>query len=162
MTLLPPHRAHLRRDRAAATAPPAQPGERPGALGAIHPGLPVASLQKGARQANRGCQATNPIGVFSSSSPLLAPGEKGKGTTPRRAGGRRTRTSWGRGPGSEEPELRKMTTDVNTYPACVHLFTEPAMTTLPPHREHRPATLFSSPPWSPSCDGSTTSRRVAR
>jgi hypothetical protein len=66
------------------------PAKRPGALGAIHPGLPAASLQKGARQADRGRQATNPFGVFSSSSPSLAPGEKGKGTTPRRAGGRRT------------------------------------------------------------------------
>jgi hypothetical protein len=74
-------------------APPAQPGERPGALAAIHPGLPAASLQKGARQEDPGRQATNPIGVFSSSSPPLAPGEKGKGTMPRRARGRRTRTS---------------------------------------------------------------------
>jgi hypothetical protein len=71
-------------------APPAQPGERPGALGAIHPELPAASLQKGARHADRGCQATNPIGGFSSSSPSLAPGEKGKGMTPRCTGGRRT------------------------------------------------------------------------
>jgi hypothetical protein len=71
-------------------APPAPPGERPGVQGTIHPGLPAASLQKGVRQANRERQATNPIGVFSSSSPSLEPGEKGKGTTPRRAGGRRT------------------------------------------------------------------------
>jgi hypothetical protein len=35
---------------------------------------------------------------------------------------------------------------VNTYPASVHPFTKPATTTPPPHREHRPATLFSSPP----------------
>jgi hypothetical protein len=38
---------------------------------------------------------------------------------------------------------------------------KPATTTPPPHREHRPANLFSSPPWSSSCDGSATSRRVA-
>jgi hypothetical protein len=87
-------------------APPAQPGERPGALGANHPGLPAASLQKGARQANRGRQATNPIGVFSSSSPLFALGEKGKGTTPRRAGERRTRGSRERGAGAEEDNRR--------------------------------------------------------
>jgi hypothetical protein len=71
-------------------APPAPPGERPGVRGAIQPRLPAASLQKGARQVNRERQATNPIGVFSSSSPSFAPGEEGKGTTPRRAGGRRT------------------------------------------------------------------------
>jgi hypothetical protein len=55
-----------------------------------------------------------------------------------------------------------MTAGVNTYPASVHPFTEPATTTPPPHREHRPATLFSSPPWSPSCDGSATLRHLAR
>jgi hypothetical protein len=71
-------------------APPTPPGERPGVRGAIQPRLPAASLQKGARQANRERQATNPIGVFSSSSPSFAPGEEGKGTTPRRAGGGRT------------------------------------------------------------------------
>jgi hypothetical protein len=93
-------------------APPAQPGERPGALGANHPGLPAASLQKGARQANRGRQATNPIGVFSSSSPLLALGEKGKGTTPRRAGGKEDVSQPGtrsrlRGAGAEEDNRRR-------------------------------------------------------
>jgi hypothetical protein len=31
---------------------------------------------------------------------------------------------------------------------------KPATTTPPPHREHRPATLLSSPPWSSSCVGS--------
>jgi hypothetical protein len=71
-------------------APPAPPGERLGVRGAIQPRLPAASLQKGARQANRKRQATNPIGIFSSSSPSFAPGEEGKGTTPRRARGRRT------------------------------------------------------------------------
>jgi hypothetical protein len=42
------------------------------------------------------------------------------------------------------------------------VYPEPATTTPPPHREHRPTTLFSSPPWSLSCDGSVTSRHVAR
>jgi hypothetical protein len=54
-----------------------------------------------------------------------------------------------------------MTTGVNTYPAYVHLSTEPATTPSPPHREHRPATLISSPLWSSSCVGSATLRRVA-
>jgi hypothetical protein len=63
-------------------------------------------------------------------------------------------------PGNEEPELRRTATGVNTYPTYVHLFTEPATTTPPPYREHRPATLMSSPPWSSSCDGSATSRCV--
>jgi hypothetical protein len=42
------------------------------------------------------------------------------------------------------------------------VYPEPATTTPPPHREHRPANLFSPPPWSRSCDESATSRRVAR
>jgi hypothetical protein len=101
---------------------------------------------KGARQANRGCQATNPIGVFSTPSPLLAQGEKGKGMPLHRTGERRTRASRERGAGSEEPELRRTTAGVDVYPACAHPFTEPATTTLPPHREHRTATMFSPPP----------------
>jgi hypothetical protein len=35
-----------------------------------------------------------------------------------------------------------------------HATDRPATTTPSPHREHRPATLLSSPPWTSSCDGS--------
>jgi hypothetical protein len=137
--------------------PPAPPGERPGVRGAIQPGLPTASLQKGARQANRERQATNPIGVFSSSSPSFAPRrrEEGRHRAAPEGGGREPA-------GDEEPGTRRTTTGVNTYPAYVHLSTEPATTTPPPHREHRPATLISSLLWSSSCDESSTSRRVTR
>jgi hypothetical protein len=84
MTLLP-HTARIRgRNKWRPRDPPAQPGERPGALGAIHPGLPVASLQKSARQANHGRQATNPIGVFHFPPSLLAPGWKKEGACRRR------------------------------------------------------------------------------
>jgi hypothetical protein len=98
--------------------PLAQPGERPGALGAIHPGLPAASLQKGARQANHGRQATNPFGVFHSPPSLLAPGWK-------KEGARHRRTAPGKkGAGNEEPgvrsreqgpELRGRITSVDNY-----------------------------------------------
>jgi hypothetical protein len=43
------------------------------------------------------------------------------------------------------PELREADV-MDTYPACVHLFTEPATTTPPPHREHhRVRPILSSP-----------------
>jgi hypothetical protein len=85
------------------------------------------------------------------------------GTPSTRQGRRRAAPEGGgREPaGDEEPEPRRTTTGVNTYPVCVHLSIEPATTPSPPHREHRPATLISSPPCSSSCDGSATSRRVA-
>jgi hypothetical protein len=90
--------------------------------------------------------------------PLLASGEKRKGTRHRRA-------ALGNGglepAGSEEPELRRTTAGVDIYPACAHPFTESATTTSPPHREHHTATLFSPPPWSLSYDYPATLRRVA-
>jgi hypothetical protein len=118
MTLLP-HTARIRgENKRRPRDPPAQPGERPGALGAIHPGLPAASLQKSARQANHGRQATNPFGVFHSPPSLLAPGWK-------KEGARRRRTAPGKeGAGNEEPgarsreqgpELRERITGVDNY-----------------------------------------------
>jgi hypothetical protein len=85
MTLMP-RTARIRgRNKRRPRDPPAQPGERPGALGAIHPGLPAASIQKGARQAKHGRQATNPFGVFHFPPPLFAPDWKKEGARRRRA-----------------------------------------------------------------------------
>jgi hypothetical protein len=50
---------------------------------------------------------------------------------------------------------------MDTYLAYVNLFTEPATTTPPPHREHNCVALFFPTPWSLSCDAPATSRRVA-
>jgi hypothetical protein len=151
--------------------PPAQLGEWPGALGAIHPRLPTTSLQKGARQVNQGRQATNPFGVFHSPPSLLAPGWK-------KEGARRRRAAPGReGTGSEEPGARAGAEGKDHrrrqlhHRECLHRpehhrhttdDPKPATTTPPPHREHRPANLISPPPWSSSCGESVTSRRVAR
>jgi hypothetical protein len=93
---------------------------------------------------------------------------------PRRAGRGRSRE---RGAGSEEPGARTGAAGDDRWRE--HLLHrerlhrpehhrhasddhKPATTTPPPHREHRPTNLFSTPPWSLSCDESATSRRVAR
>jgi hypothetical protein len=158
MTLLPPHCTHPRRGSSGGRGChlPSPAGGQ-GHWGKITQSCPRPRF-KSTRQANHGRQATNPIGVFSSPSHLLAPGEKGKGTRRRRA----APGKGGREPArSEEPELRRTTAGVDIYPACAHPCTEPATTTSPPHREHRTATLFSPPPWSLSCDDPATLRRVA-
>jgi hypothetical protein len=140
MTLYPPRRAHLRRGSSGGRGchlP--SPADGQGHWGQITPSCPWPSF-KSTKRANHGRQATNPIGVFSSPSPLLAPGEKRKGTRRRGA----APGKGGREPaGSEEPELRRTTAGVDIYPAYAHPFIEPATTTSPPHREHRTAALFS-------------------
>jgi hypothetical protein len=67
------------------------------------------------------------------------------GTPSTRQGRRRaTPEGGGREPaGDEEPKPRRTTTGVNTYPAFVHLSTEPATTPSPPHREQPNRPLYS-------------------
>jgi hypothetical protein len=119
-------------------------------------------------------------------APLLRRAEEGRGHTgtpttrqgrsappPHRAGRGRRRE---RGAGSEEPGARTGAEGDDRWRE--HLLhrerlhrpehhrhatddPKPVTTTPPPHREHRPANLFSPPPWSLSCDESATSRRVA-
>jgi hypothetical protein len=164
MTLLPPHRAHPRCDRAAATGATCPAWRTARGTGGNPPRAACGLASKGRQAGESRTRSHQPHWGFLLFVTSACAGREGEGddAAPRRAGGRRTRTSWGRGPGREEPELRRTTAGVNTYPACRHLFTEPATTTPPPHHEHRLAILFSSPPWSLSCDGSATSRRVAR
>jgi hypothetical protein len=126
--------------------PPAHADERPGAQGGNHPSCPRPRF-KSPRQANHGRQTTNPIGVFSSPSPLLAPGEKGKGT-------RRRRAAPGKGgAGSEEPELRKTTTGVDIYTAenayiTLNIFTTPPSTSSRPRLHRRPTVSTARPIYS--------------
>jgi hypothetical protein len=79
MTLLPPPRhAHPRRGSSGGRGchlP--SPADGQGHHGQITPSCPRPRF-KSTRRVNHGRQATNPIGVFSSPWPLLAPGEKRK------------------------------------------------------------------------------------
>jgi hypothetical protein len=113
MTLMP-RTARIRgRNERPPRDPPALPGERPGALGAIHPGLLAASIQKGARQVWHGRQASNPFGVFHSPPPLLAPDWKKEEARRRRValgkGGAGSRTGAGT---STPPGRRRHAKDV--------------------------------------------------
>jgi hypothetical protein len=59
------------------------------------------------------------------------------------AGRRASPEGGGREPaGDEEQEPRRTTTGVNTYPAFVHLSTEPATTPSLPHREQPNRPLY--------------------
>jgi hypothetical protein len=116
------------------------PSGRPGDIGGKSPRAACRLASKSRRRTSPGCQATNPIGVFSSPLPLRAPKEMRKEDVPppRRAGGEREPA------GSEELKLRT-TVVVDIYPACAHLLTEPATTTSSSHSEHHTAAL-SFPP----------------
>jgi hypothetical protein len=170
-TLLPSPRASEVNPSAGLERHLPRPANGQGYGGHFHLGLLAAAIQKDARQAWHGRQATNPPWVFPfATAPACAGlGEGGGAPPPRRAGQGRSREpdrsrdiytartpstrpgrrraapeGGGREPaGDEEQEPRRTTTGVNTYPAFVHLSTEPATTPSPPHREQPNRPLFS-------------------
>jgi hypothetical protein len=175
MTLLPPHRAHPRRERAAATGATCPCRRTARGTGHKSPELPAASLQK-----PQACESRTPSHQphwgFLLSTVSACAGKEGERSAPppRRAGKGRSRE---RGAGSEEPGARTGAEEDDRRRGHLHHrerlhrpehlrhatdYPEPDTTTPPPHREHRPANLFSPPPCSLSCDESVTSRRVAR
>jgi hypothetical protein len=180
MTLLSPHRAHPRRDRAAATGATC-PGRRTarGTRGKS-PELPAASHQKTPGMRITYAKPPTPLGFSTLHSLCLSRGRRGKervAAAPRRERKETGTRSRERGAGSEEPGARAGAEEDDRRRGHLHHwerlhrpehlrhatnYPESATTTLPPHCEHRPANLFSPPPWSLSCDGSTTSRCVAR
>jgi hypothetical protein len=152
MTLLPPHRAHSRREQAAATGATCPCRRTARGTGANHPSCPRPRF-KSPRLENHGRQATNPIGVFYSPPSLLAPGKKGKGA-------RRHRAAPGKeGAGNEEPgarsreqgpELRKTIASVDIYTAgnayiAPNIFATPPTTPSRP-RVHRRPTMSTARP----------------
>jgi hypothetical protein len=165
--ITPPHRAHLRRDRAAATGATCSGRRTARGTGGKSPELPAASLQK-----PQACESRTPShqphwGFLLSIASACdrREGERSAARRGREEPGVRSRE---RGAGAEEDDRRRghlhrrerLHRPEHLRHATV--YPEPTTTTPPPHREHRPANLFSPPPWSLSCDESATSRRVAR
>jgi hypothetical protein len=72
-TLLPSPRASEVNPSAGLERHLPRPANGQGYGGHFHLGLLAAAIQKDARQAWHGCQATNPLGFFHSPPPLLAP-----------------------------------------------------------------------------------------
>jgi hypothetical protein len=176
ITLLPPHRAHPRRERAAATGSTC-PARRMARGTRGNPPKAAHDLASKGRQAGESRTPSHqPLWGFPLSTVSACAGlEEGRSAPPpRRAGKGR---SWERGTGSEEPGARAGAEGKDHrrrqlhHRECLHRpehhrhttdDPKPATTTPPPHREHRPANLISPPPWSSSCGESVTSRRVAR
>jgi hypothetical protein len=176
MTLLPPHRAHPRRERAAATGSTC-PTRRTARGTGGNPPRAARGLASKERQAGESRTPSHqPLWGFPLSTASACAGlEEGRSAPPpRHVGKRRSRE---RGAGSEEPGARAGAEGEDHRRGQLHHrerlhrpehhrhttdYPEPATTTPPPHREHRPANLISPPPWSLSFDESAMSRRVAR
>jgi hypothetical protein len=173
MTLLPPHRVHTRRERPAATRSTC-PSRRTARGTGGNPPRAARGLASKERQAGESRTPSHqPLWGFPLSTASAGLEEGRSALSPRRAGKRRSQE---RGAGSEEPGARAGAEGEDHQRGQLHHrerlhrpehhrhatdYPEPATTTPPPHRKHRPANLISPTPWSLSCDESATSRRVA-
>jgi hypothetical protein len=144
--ITPPHRAHPRRGSSGGhKRHQPSPANGQGHWGQITSACPRPRFKRVPGRRIADARPPTQLGFSSLLHLCLRWERRGRGRRRAAPEERRTRASRGQGAGREEPELRRTTAGVDIYPACTHPFTEPATTTSPPHREHRTATLFSSP-----------------